>query len=625
MQKQTLRQLLTPNLFQIPSYQRGYAWEEQQWNEFIQDLDALVEDDVTAHYTGTVVTYEGKCDPKPYHLGRMRSVDVVDGQQRLTTVSLYLSILIHRLIRMGERDFEQEIPLFLYASTGTKLSLNNDTQDIYHDLIKSGAPRTAPASTHQVRLAEAHQHLKRHIDKRLTTKGVDGVTYLKGLYGAITQKLVFTFYKIEEESEIGMTFELMNSRGKGLSVLELLKNYLMHWVYRNAAADARGALTQLINKCWKDSYTNIGTTRDLGREDQCLRVAWTLFCTYPPKNWDGYNGFKADTYIPLRNFRDPEKPETARYKTKGETQAFLERFAEGLALVSMHYSRIVNPTPTDCVSEGELLWLTKIHHTGNIANFLPLMTAARIKVEEGKADAESYCSLLMALECYAYRVFLFEGKRSNAGKSSFHRWADDIFSERHKLPEVTSWIYGLIEEYNSEAGFIAWISKPDNWYSHRGLLRYTLFEYELHLLATDGKGKGPAVNWSDLMSDSTIEHILPQNPDAGSDWQSKWTEEEMKIHLNDLGNLVLTQNNSNYLNYDFQRKRGIAGKSPSYIHSDIRQERDVSGYDDWTARESILRRDKIVGWVKTRWRSLDPVATGMPVDQDDEDATDIVS
>jgi hypothetical protein len=277
------------------------------------------------------------------------------------------------------------------------------------------------------------------------------------------------------------------------------------------------------------------------------------------------------------------------------------------------------------LSADEYTWLTKIHHTGNIANFLPLMTAARIKVEEGKADEPSYCSLLRALECYAYRVFLFEGKRSNAGKSSFHRWADDIFSGRHKLSEVTSWIYGLIEEYTPEAGFEEWVSKPENWYAHRGLLRYTLFEYELHLLATDGQGKGPALSWNDLMSDSTIEHILPQNPGAASDWSSKWTEDEMKLHIHDLGNLVLTQNNSNYLNFDFQRKRGVAGKSPSYIHSDIRQERDVAGYEDWTAKESVHRRDKIVEWAKSRWKSRTPVATALPTDQDDEDAADDIS
>ena len=58
------------------------------------------------------------------------------------------------------------------------------------------------------------------------------------LFDAIIRKLNFSFYSIEVESEIGMTFELMNSRGKDLSALELLKNYLMHWIYRNVNGKA---------------------------------------------------------------------------------------------------------------------------------------------------------------------------------------------------------------------------------------------------------------------------------------------------------------------------------------------------------------------------------------------------
>jgi hypothetical protein len=628
MQKQTLHQLLSQNLYQIPSYQRGYAWEEKQWKEFAQDVDALVEDGVSSHYTGTVVTFEGKGDPVSYHLRKLKAVDVVDGQQRLTTSSLYLSIVMHKLIHVGAHEYEQEIPLYLYSNGSTKLTLNNDTQDIFHDLIKFGSSKTTPVSTHQVRLADAHRHFKKHIDRRFSAKGSEGIDYLKGLYEALTGKLVFTFYTIEEESEIGMTFELMNSRGKGLSVLELLKNYLMHWVYRNASQDTREPLTKLINRNWKDAYTNIGSTHGLGKEDQCLRVAWTLYCSYTPKNWEGYSGFKGNDYIPLRNFRDSAKAETAAFKTKDETQKFLERFANGLALVSKHYAQIVNPSQSLCTSPEEFVWLTKIHHTGNIANFLPLMTAARIRVEDGKLNQDDYIDLLEALECYAYRVFLFEGKRSNAGKSKFHRWADDVFKGRHSLKEVISSIYRLLDEYSDEVTFLSWNTKPQNWYGHRNLLRYTLYEYELHLLETEGKGKAPSLSWDQLMSISTIEHVLPQTPAIDSDWLAKWTEEEMKLYMHDLGNLVLTQNNSNYLNFEFDRKKGQPGQSPSYSHSDIRQERDVSGYADWTSEHLLERRKKISRWINERWKSVDGIATPLVVDQnddDDDDAPDNVS
>ena len=60
MNKKTLTSLFTESLYRIPDYQRGYAWEEKQWKDFIQDIDALVDEQVTSHYTGTVVVYDGR-------------------------------------------------------------------------------------------------------------------------------------------------------------------------------------------------------------------------------------------------------------------------------------------------------------------------------------------------------------------------------------------------------------------------------------------------------------------------------------------------------------------------------------------------------------------------------------
>ena len=109
-----------------------------------------------------------------------------------------------------------------------------------------------------------------------------------------------------------MTFELMNSRGKSLSTLEQVKNYLMYWVSRNESNEAeREEITKMINKNWKEIYTNIGKSG--GNEDQCLRVAWTIFCNYTPKNWKGYDGFKEKEYIPIRDFSVVPKDQTKNF------------------------------------------------------------------------------------------------------------------------------------------------------------------------------------------------------------------------------------------------------------------------------------------------------------------------
>lgn len=204
----------------------------------------------------------------------------------------------------------------------------------------------------------------------------------------------FSFYPIEVEFEIGMTLESINSRGKELSSLELLKNYLMHWVIRNVnLPNGREDLTRTINKSWKEVYINIAKCN--GSENQCLRIAWTLYHSYTPKNWTGYNGFKSNDVIPLRDFSQ---------KTKEDTRIFIETLTSGLAEISMHYSAIISPSKDSKIKE-EYTWLTKIKHAGNTANYLPLMVAVRKGVIAGEIDQHSYIGLLKAIELFSCRFF----------------------------------------------------------------------------------------------------------------------------------------------------------------------------------------------------------------------------
>lgn len=607
MKKETLSSLLEGKLFCIPDYQRGYAWEKKQWDEFIQDVDAVIDEDVRNHYTGTVVIFKSRENPIENYGGtdKLEVVDIVDGQQRLTTCALYLSIVINELIKKGKEDFKQKIPIYLYADSKCKLKLNNDSNDFYFDLISKGVTNTHPNTTHQKRLYDAFNHLKTHINKQLEERKENALGYLVDIFDALVRKLIFTFYTIEEECEIGMTFELMNSRGKGLSILELLKNYFMYWISRNGKDEGeRESLTKIINKSWKEVYTNIANCK--GNEDQCLRVAWILYCTHIPKNWNQYDGFKENWVIPLRDFS---------IKTKEETNAFLKKFTDGLAEVSKHYAIATNPNPKTATIE-ETKWLLKILHAGNVANFLPIIIAARINFSKSIITETQYIEILKSLECYAYRVFLLERKRSNAGISSLYRWGSEILGNKQPIQNYPNWINGLVNRYSEENEFIEKINKPLSWYYSKSLLKYTLFEYELWLLSEEGKGKTPKLKWDDL-SDSTIEHILPQTIEKGSHWSAVWEQKEIELFLHDIANLVLTENNSNYKNYEFERKKGKQGEGYCYANSDIRQERKLSTFNDWTVKECNKRREEIVNWIQSRW-SIVVDSSNLPENIDDE-------
>lgn len=609
MEKQTLAKLFSGKIFRIPDYQRGYAWEKKQWQDLIDDIDALVTDEsVKSHYTGTVVTYSPKdFQQQIYDRKTVEVLDIVDGQQRLTSVCLYLSVIIRALVANGESEYEKDTPDFLFHDRTCRLTLNNSTEDLFYHLLKNGTPRSEVTTPHQKRLLLAFKKFTEHIQKQLEDND-RGIEYLKQIFTAITGKLVFTYYTIEEECELGMTFELMNSRGKRLSVLELLKNYLMYWISRNGTSEEKDSLTKTINTAWSDTYSNIG--KSTGNDEQCLRIAWILYCHHLPKNWNGYDGFKAKQYIPLRDFS---------LKTREEVKDFLITFTDGLAQISKHYSVIITPSQKNTMCQNELEWLTRIHHTGNIANFLPLMTAARIQREKENISNDTYLNLLKTLECYAFRVFLIEGKRSNSGKSSFYRWGKEVFGNKNAAENIINSIHSLARYYLPEEKFIKQVQTPSSWYSRRHTLKYTLFEYEKYLLNSECKGQQPRISWAELAKDSTIEHILPQTPKENSHWLKAWKPEEIKCYLHDIGNLVLTRDNANYSNFEFARKKGKIGSGICYCNSHIKQERDIAAYDDWTKDTLTERRNKLETWILERWKTVDVLpASNVHEDADEE-------
>lgn len=450
MELKTFSSLLEGRIFQIPDYQRGYVWEQKQWKYFAEDIDAIIDDKIICNYKGTIVIYQPTCMPKEnYGTKKFEVVDIVDGQQRLITCSLYLSIILNELIKNGEDEFKSEIPIYLLSGTKSKIRLHNDTADLYFDLISKGSTNVNATTVHQKRLLECYNFLKLHLRKQteerrelgirlgknfVTEDGISkeidlGIKYLKDLFDAIIRKIKFSFYPIEVENEIGLTIESMSFRRKELSPLDLLKTYLMYWVYINVdLPDQKEDLINAIIKTWEEVYVNIASCN--GNEEQFLKIAWTLYHSYNPEKWCVYNDFKSNDIIPLKDFSK---------KSRKDTQDFISNFTSGLAGISMQYSSIISPSKASKIQD-EYTWLSKIKNTGNIANYLPLIVAARKKVIEGDITDVSYINFLKAIEQFSSRVSTLSEKPGNAVLSEFYKWAYDIFSNKQKIESVTNWI-----------------------------------------------------------------------------------------------------------------------------------------------------------------------------------------
>lgn len=112
----TLSNILEGKIFRITEFQREYIQDTKQWKDLVEDIDKVIDDKIISHYTGTIVIYQ-PLDKRMENYGtkQLEIVDIVDGQQRLITCSIYLSIIIKELIKICKEDFTTEIPIYLYS------------------------------------------------------------------------------------------------------------------------------------------------------------------------------------------------------------------------------------------------------------------------------------------------------------------------------------------------------------------------------------------------------------------------------------------------------------------------------------------------------------------------------
>ena len=133
--KLTLDDLLNQAVYSIPDYQRGYSWEKEQVKELADDISNIVQWNDSSpgtssiHYMGTIITYDTKRQRK--YLNTQKPVkEIVDGQQRLISISLFLAAVLYRLKQApkDDADYNDSIKRYLYCSGTTRINLHDSAQ-----------------------------------------------------------------------------------------------------------------------------------------------------------------------------------------------------------------------------------------------------------------------------------------------------------------------------------------------------------------------------------------------------------------------------------------------------------------------------------------------------------------
>jgi uncharacterized protein with ParB-like and HNH nuclease domain len=150
-QLKQLQDVFLRSAFVVPDYQRGYAWSDEHREDLLsdlRDLDALSIERM--HYTGTLVLHRGRHAPKQL-LGKTIDVlDVVDGQQRLTSLMILLSVIARRFHSFATEDAVERArnlrEVFVAYRDLQKLTPNGGAAPFFRDHVIGDTPNPAPAS-----------------------------------------------------------------------------------------------------------------------------------------------------------------------------------------------------------------------------------------------------------------------------------------------------------------------------------------------------------------------------------------------------------------------------------------------------------------------------------------------
>src|ERR1017187_1091042 len=221
----TIKEIFEKRFFSIPDYQRGYAWEDKQINDLIKDIENLYNNE-HKHYTGTIVA--SKVDNENF--------DIVDGQQRITTLIIILSLLYHR--NKSKSLYNQYLKRGEIGNERVVLKPNSETYDVFLKSIIENENFSLVELKSQANILNAKEILQKWLKKR--ENRIDEILEI------VENKLGFIFFQPQNNKEIGIMFEVINNRGKDLSELEKIKNY---FIYYSSVYDL-SELREIINREW---------------------------------------------------------------------------------------------------------------------------------------------------------------------------------------------------------------------------------------------------------------------------------------------------------------------------------------------------------------------------------------
>lgn len=555
----TYRKLIGNGLtYRIPRFQRDYSWTDDEWEDLWVDiLGTIQEDGEPAHYMGYLVLQSQ--DEK--------SFDVIDGQQRLTTLTLIVLAALKNLQRLIEDKNQPERnqqrldqirqtyigyldPVTLISRTKLTLNRNNDHYFQTYLVPLGHLPqRGFRASEHSLRKA-FEWFEKRVRDYAKKAEGDEGVA-LATLVETMSDRLFFTVISVTDELNAYKVFETLNARGVRLSSTDLLKNYLFSVLHRD---NEHPHEMKVLEDRWEAMVTRLGSESF----PDFLRIHW----------------ISRKTFV-----RQSELFKTIRAKVTHREAVFqlLRDMEEDMDT----YLALTNPEASQW--HPDLKGYAQNLRMFSVRQPFPLLFAAHRKLP----DAD-FAGLLRSCVIISFRYNVIGSQPTNEQERVYYVVAQKIANG--EIATATAALEGMKSVYpNDDAYRAAFSEKIIRTTNSRNLriVRYILCALE----------KQASGNDYDFESDSfNVEHVLPQNPE--NDWGA-FSDEEVDAMVYRLGNMALLSKsvNKNLGNSGFDVKKPVLAESQFELTRKIAEDNA-----DWTPERIAARQKALAKLATSVWR-----------------------
>lgn len=576
--------------YTIPKYQREYTWSYREWEALYDDISENNDE----YFIGSIICIPLGDAINPY-------LEVIDGQQRLTTISLFLTAIYTRLKeRKSElsEDDEDVLPS-MRKSLKSKNSPNemklvpqvqNYNKDDFDFLMNTIGLRTATAPKHPYyamrKIPRCYNYFLNRIDKEMEDmEGSDAVDFLLGKFNKVKQAMLVKI-EVSSHSDAYVLFESLNNRGTPLTAIDLMKNLIM------ARAESNNLTIDDCFNRWQLLLGNLSD--DYGIQERFFRQY--------------YNAFKHRLNEPFQSTNDRKKDPLGVVATRSNLLNIFESlinkdlplFLEDILRCGQIYSWLI-------LQDAETPYrraLEDLDHIQGAPSYLLLMYLMRN--QSALAITEEQINNLI---CLLAKYFVRRNITDYPNTRDLTRIFMDIISKIEESHSTGDDVMNLIIETLSAPSNCASDEQfkrsleGDVYKDNVGATRYILCKLAESAMTQE--------TWTDLWRRTdkkvfvwTIEHIFPEGENIPQCWvdmiaggDRDLAKKCLEEYTHKIGNLTITGYNSTLGNKSFEEKRDRKSKDGlRYIgyKNGLDINREIANKESWSIEDIKARTAALV-------------------------------